>query len=213
MKSTLRLALAIACMAILLPTFDANAGTRTLGPPDHFSQAEKNQYWLGAIGRIAQRYCGYQAEGNKLVNLAKKYEAGRYALARWGAGRYAGSCAQVRDEYIPWINRMFQAELNPLVSDFSNWTDKQICANALNKHEEIPEWSVNPKNSAAVNEASTRGLKPNQCMVLNSLESEQAQALSRNSINKLAEIASLLREELITSQEADEMREEILGNL
>lgn len=220
MKCTVRLLLAMVCMTITLASVDVNAGMRTKGPPDHFSTAEKQQYWLGAIGRIAVRYCGYQAEGMKLTALAKKYEAGRYALARWGAGGYAGSCAQVKNEFIPWIQEIFKHELNPqeyesssLEVDFSSWSNKQICNSAINKHSEIPMWSAHSNHAAGVKEAKNRGMTPGTCMVLHSLKTEQANAIPSASVRKLANIADLLREDLITKQEAEEKRREILGDL
>lgn len=212
MKPTIRLVILLLGFAVVFTSLDANAGVRRLGPPDHFSAAEKEQYWLGAVGIIAGKLCGYHSDGQKLLKLAKKYKASKYAIARWGNLRYMGSCTEIKNEWVPYYLRKFE-KLAEAENQIIEWHDRIVCQYAVDHYSSDPKWAGTPSSANAESEALRRGFTPADCVTIYALTARQLDSLPADSIEKLISIDTLLRDELITEQEAEEKRQAILGDL
>lgn len=202
------LAAFIFILVFSIPFSSANAVF--LDPPTHYSQEEKDQFWLGAFSVILGTYCGYRQEGKTLKELAMKYEAGRKGRAKWsGYDGYGGSCSKAKNKWYPHLLNKFQKG----EEKYESWSNKSLCNIVLNFRKKTPSWVTTTRQKPAVDEAKKRGFSPEHCAVLKNLDLKASESIDLETVTKIAAIEKLQRDGMITDAEAEEKRQAILNDL
>lgn len=182
----------------------AEARTLTIGPPDNYTQTQKNEYWYGGVAGILQA-CGYHSKAKKLRRIARMTPYGLEGLRRWyGIERYAGSCTEAEgwaDDLLS-ASRAIEDEMQRKYScaagectPRTNSTSTTVTTGAsrveprprsefLSKDDEElcnfaisrpnKTWETSARWENAVSLAKQRGLTVDQCLRLMSGETRQA---------------------------------------
>lgn len=77
-----RAVIAVSAFSMLLASAPADAAFRPEGPPANLAPSERAEWWLGAVGVMAQR-CGHYGLGRDVARIARLGQHGRAGHGHW----------------------------------------------------------------------------------------------------------------------------------